>query len=124
MAKFDISDCDAGSSREPDDEDRPKDCDVANREPARLARLGHDSTQTNATFVDRRPVPWGIRTPHLLGTVLAIILAQGLRNSSSRADPIHPVPDPPSRRSIPSVGPGNLTPSWDLDSSYLWLGPS
>ncbi|MCW5801947.1 MAG: hypothetical protein KIT31_06125 [Deltaproteobacteria bacterium] len=32
--------------------------------------------------------------------------------------------DPHPRHGTPRVGPGNLTPGWDLDGVYLWVGPS
>jgi hypothetical protein len=40
----------------------------------------------------------------------------------ARAD--RTVPDPHPRHGTPQVGPGNLTPGWDLDGLYLWVGPS
>ncbi|MBA3464087.1 MAG: hypothetical protein H0T46_29300 [Deltaproteobacteria bacterium] len=43
------------------------------------------------------------------------------------ADPLQapPVaPDPPARDAVPTVGPGNFRASWDLDDTYLWLGPT
>jgi hypothetical protein len=33
-------------------------------------------------------------------------------------------PDPPARRASPQVPPADETPSWDLDGTYLWLGPA
>lgn len=33
-------------------------------------------------------------------------------------------PDAPARSRPPSVGPGNLRPSADLDGWYVWLGPT
>ncbi|HEY4055822.1 MAG TPA: hypothetical protein VGM39_04410, partial [Kofleriaceae bacterium] len=34
-------------------------------------------------------------------------------------------PAPPARSSIPHVGgPSGFRPSWDLDGSYVWLGPT
>jgi hypothetical protein len=43
------------------------------------------------------------------------------------ADPVPSTsvaPDPPARGSVPSVGPGNFRASWDLDDTYLWIGPT
>jgi hypothetical protein len=35
------------------------------------------------------------------------------------------IPDPPPRRqAVPTLGPANFAPSWDLDGLYVWLGPS
>lgn len=62
-----------------------------------------------------------MRTPRYIGTFVACLI---LSASTTFADPIHPLPDPPARPKNPSVGPGNLTPSWDLDGLYLWLGPT
>jgi hypothetical protein len=42
----------------------------------------------------------------------------------AHADPSATVPDPPSRKTIPRVGAGELRASNDLDATYLWLGPS
>jgi hypothetical protein len=33
------------------------------------------------------------------------------------------IPDPPARSAAPHVSPGQFGPSWDLDGTYLWLGP-
>jgi hypothetical protein len=33
-------------------------------------------------------------------------------------------PDAPPRRGPPTVGTGSLRPAWDLDGTYLWLGPT
>jgi hypothetical protein len=39
------------------------------------------------------------------------------------ADP-STIPDPPARRTTPRTGPDAFGPSWDLDGTYLWLGPA
>ena len=54
-------------------------------------------------------------------TVIAWLL--GVSNFAS-ADPATMTPDPPQRKAIPRVGPSGLPPSWDLDGTYVWLGPS
>jgi hypothetical protein len=57
---------------------------------------------------------------------LAIVQAVNgvqVANSDRGAEPTTN-PDPPPRRTIPRVGPDNHAPSWDLDGTYLWLGPS
>lgn len=33
-------------------------------------------------------------------------------------------PDPPPRTAPPVVGPSGFGPSWDLDGTYVWLGPT
>lgn len=39
-------------------------------------------------------------------------------------DPVPPItPDPAPRRGALVVGPDHLPPTWDLDGTYLWLGP-
>lgn len=39
-------------------------------------------------------------------------------------DPVPPIaPDPAPRRGAIRVGPDHLPPTWDLDGTYLWLGP-
>ena len=48
-----------------------------------------------------------------------------IRVAAADPAPTPPVtPDPPAREAVPTVGPGNFRPSWDLDDTYLWLGPS
>lgn len=54
-------------------------------------------------------------------TVIAGLLLSVERGD---ADPTEATPDPPTRKTIPRVGPGGFAPSWDLDGTYLWLGPS
>jgi len=44
--------------------------------------------------------------------------------SLTAADPATTTPDPPQRKTIPRVGPGGFSPSWNLDGLYLWLGVS
>ncbi|HEU0037315.1 MAG TPA: hypothetical protein VFQ53_42185 [Kofleriaceae bacterium] len=47
--------------------------------------------------------------------------------SLASADPTRgaaPTADPPERTQVPTAGPGHFKPSWDLDGTYLWLGPS
>ncbi len=45
--------------------------------------------------------------------------------SSAAADPVTAIiPDPPQVEQTPRVGPGSFRPSWDLDGTYLWLGPT
>ncbi len=63
----------------------------------------------------------GRRVPIKKLTVVAWLLV--ISNFAS-ADPATTTPDPPQRKTIPRVGPSNLAPSWDLDGTYVWLGPS
>lgn len=42
---------------------------------------------------------------------------------ASAASAVRIAPDVPARSRTPVVPDGNLPPSWDLDGTYLWLGP-
>lgn len=44
--------------------------------------------------------------------------------TSAAADPASTIPDPPARSEAPVVGPPRFRPSWDLDGTYVWLGPT
>lgn len=46
----------------------------------------------------------------------------GVMPTVARAEPI--TPDAPARASRPVVPPPALAPTWDLDGTYLWLGPT
>lgn len=48
----------------------------------------------------------------------------GLAATASADPTAATIPDPPARRNQPAIGPGQLPPSWDLDGTYLWLGPT
>lgn len=44
---------------------------------------------------------------------------------TATGDPPRVTPDPPARRTPPTAGgPSTLGPSWDLDGTYVWLGPT
>lgn len=64
---------------------------------------------------------WSRRVPLKKLTVIAGLLASA---KSGATEPTTTTPDPPSRKTIPRVGPSGFAPSWDLDGLYLWLGPS
>jgi hypothetical protein len=64
---------------------------------------------------------WSRSFPLKKLTSIACLLAI---TSHAFADASSTIPDPPVRRTAPSVGPATFTPSWDLDGFYLWLGPS
>jgi hypothetical protein len=51
----------------------------------------------------------------------AIVCALALAPARATADGI--VPDAPARSQPAHVAPGRFRPSWDLDGTYLWLGP-
>ncbi len=51
-----------------------------------------------------------------------IVVAWLLASHRGDADPTV-APDPPARKTIPTVGPNGFPPSWNLDTTYLWLGP-
>jgi hypothetical protein len=55
---------------------------------------------------------------------LTVIAGLLLSVEPAEADPTTTTPDPPARKTIPSVGPSGFAPSWDLDGTYVWLGPS
>ncbi|MBS1121332.1 MAG: hypothetical protein H6Q90_3560 [Deltaproteobacteria bacterium] len=72
-----------------------------------------------------------MQTPHpgrFATTGIASILAGLLAlPATALADPgsgATPAADPPPRRTPPRSGPDAFPSSWDLDGSYLWLGPS
>jgi len=64
---------------------------------------------------------WSTSTPLKKLTVIAGLLAV---SKIALADPSSTNPDPPSRKTIPRVGPDQFPASSSLDATYLWLGPS
>jgi hypothetical protein len=64
------------------------------------------------------------RTPLALGAALTAAFAASFATSAVFADPVVPiVPDAPAAPHPVVVPPATLRPSWDLDGTYLWLGP-
>lgn len=62
----------------------------------------------------------GVRSPVGLTVMCACFLAV----TPAAADPTSTIPDPPARSNPPVIGPAGFRPSWDLDGTYLWLGPT
>ena len=56
----------------------------------------------------------------LWSQVLGIVFLVG----ESAADPTVIAPDIPPRKHSATVPPSQLPPTWDLDGTYLWLGPT
>jgi hypothetical protein len=77
-------------------------------------------------YVAVKPIHWGIRPqgvpvrPCILACLLAVLAV--IR--SAAADPATPTtPDAPAAPRTVVVPPATFRPSWDLDGTYLWLGP-
>ena len=67
-----------------------------------------------------------VSPPGVTGILLCLFVVLPVR--IGQADPAVFVPtatapDVPARTAPPAVGAGHLPPSWDLDGTYLWLGP-
>lgn len=73
--------------------------------------------------VGDQPHGWNSSLPLKKLTVLAG-LATCCTVQIANSDPSRTNPDPWARKTIPRVGPDGHPPSWDLDATYLWLGPS
>jgi hypothetical protein len=71
-------------------------------------------------YVAVKPVHWGFR-PQVFPALVALVL--WLTGSIAAADPISITPDPPAAPQPVVVPPGTFRPTWDLDGTYLWLGP-
>lgn len=72
--------------------------------------------------VGRRHEIWGLHSPWGLAAVLVLGALSTAAAEAPVGDPARRDPHP--RHATPRVGPGNLTPGWDLDGLYLWVGPS
>jgi len=108
---------------------RPEDQVQANYEPGcPPARLVTDSTRMDAARVASRLSVGGFVTQGWCrhAPLKKLTFIAGLLGSSgpATAQPTSTTPDPPARKTIPTVGSGGFTPSWDLDTTYVWLGPS
>jgi hypothetical protein len=65
----------------------------------------------------------GLTITGLLASVAAIT-PSAAADPTTTASSIEPtVPDPPARATPVVVPPASLPPTWDLDGTYLWLGP-
>lgn len=78
----------------------------------------------SATWAQGR-LAWGIVSPSRWLTISACFLAVMSRVADADPDSSQRVtPDPPARHAEPATDPvSGLRPSWDLDGTYLWLGP-
>lgn len=127
MAKFDIStsgeDSDGGASRGVGGSIlKIEDSKEANSEPApRARRLISNCTRMGAERKPLGPIVRGLHTPGLPTRILACLLGV---TSAAAADPTATIPDPPPRTAPAVVPPARFRPSWDLDGTYLWLGPT
>ncbi|HET7504652.1 MAG TPA: hypothetical protein VFK02_26705 [Kofleriaceae bacterium] len=70
-----------------------------------------------------KPVHWGVR-PQVVGRRIANVIPcvlLGIRIAA--ADPVQTAPDAPAAPRPVVVPRASFRPSWDLDGTYLWLGP-
>lgn len=126
MAKFDISPVNGGTGScvlRSSVLTRAEDRWEANNEPAPPTRLGVEFTRMWTHYVAVKPIHWGIRPqgvpglPRILACLLAVM-------GTAAADPVTPtIPDAPAAPRTVVVPPATFRPSWDLDGTYLWLGP-
>ena len=72
-----------------------------------------------------KPPHWGFRSqvPPGLITVIIVLANLGVPRTAAGDAPIGTPPDPPPRAQPIKVSPARFRPSWDLDGTYLWLGP-
>lgn len=99
----------------------------ASDEPTPHALYVTDSTRMRANSKALGPKGLGVvvsvvsrRFPAIYGCLFACFV--GLTTVS--ADPTTATrPDPPVRETVPAVPPAGFRPSWDLDGTYLWIGP-
>jgi len=71
-----------------------------------------------------KPIHWGIRSQGAGRRLVCAIPCLVLVIRVASADPVAPtVPDAPGPRQPVIVPQATFGPSWDLDGTYLWLGP-
>jgi hypothetical protein len=125
MATFDISiSCESGSPGVPvpicGSVLTAGDVTKASDEPTPDARYVTDSTRMRANSKALGPKGLGSAVSRLTPAIYACFFGV----TSAVADPTTATrPDPPERAVAPSVPATNFRPSWDLDGTYLWLGP-
>lgn len=80
-------------------------------------------------YVEVKPIHWGNRPQVVPGSLtciltwLTILMAMAATRTAT-ADPVAAtVPDAPATPQPVVVPPATFRPSWDLDGTYLWLGP-
>ncbi|HEU4733674.1 MAG TPA: hypothetical protein VFT22_37525 [Kofleriaceae bacterium] len=88
------------------------------------ARLGAEFTRMCIETRAVKPVHWGV-CPQVVGRrILSVIPCVVLGIRIAAADPLAPIaPDAPAAPRSIVVPPASFGPSWDLDGTYLWLGP-
>lgn len=92
----------------------------ASDEPAPRALYVTDSTRMRANRNPLGPKGLGSAVSRLTWAIYACFFGV----TTLRADPTTATrPDPPARLIEPAVPATNFRPSWDLDGTYLWLGP-
>ncbi|MGE0396304.1 MAG: hypothetical protein AB7T06_06265 [Kofleriaceae bacterium] len=92
----------------------------ASDEPAPHALYVSDSTRMRANSKALRSKGLGSAVSRLTPAIYACFLGV----TSALADPTTATrPDPPPRTVEPAVPAAHFRPSWDLDGTYLWIGP-
>lgn len=92
----------------------------ASDEPVPHALYVTDSTRMRANSNALGPKGLGSAVSWLACAIYACFFGVTV----ARADPTTATrPDPPPRTVEPAVPPANFRPSWDLDGTYLWIGP-
>jgi hypothetical protein len=130
MATFDISPVIGGTcgSRFPASILTGEDTVTARNAPDPGPRYVTDSTRMRDRKKPSSTHLRGVGSPCLYGMCTLLGLFFGPL-STSWADPVSSSPttrtraDIPPRSGPPTLAPGGLPPSWDLDGFYVWLGP-
>jgi hypothetical protein len=74
--------------------------------------------------VEVKAIHWGGRPQGVPGSLTCILSCLLVARGAAAADPVPAtVPDAPVAPQPAVVPPGTFGPSWDLDGTYLWLGP-
>jgi hypothetical protein len=76
-----------------------------------------------ARYVAVKRIHWGIRPQGRRRRIVRVIACLLLVIRGAAADPVATVPDAPASPQPVVVPRATFRPSWDLDGSYLWLGP-
>ena len=75
-------------------------------------------------YVVVKPIHWGMRPQVVPGGLARIFACLMVVMGVAAADPVvATVPDAPAAPHPVVVPPATFQPSWDLDGTYLWLGP-
>lgn len=102
----------------------------ANYAPAPSARVDAEFTRMWTHYVAVKAIHWGNPSQAVRGGLLCTLRTLAcllVIVHAAAADPVAPVvatvPDAPARPQPVVVPPATFLPSWDLDGTYLWLGP-